>query len=54
MSAAVITALCTGIAGVLTAAVALIHSLQQAGILKAHLASEAHAAPPDGKPVPPP
>lgn len=53
MSAATIAALCTGVAGVLTAVMALIHSLQQAGILKAHLAAVAKAAPPD-KPAPPP
>jgi hypothetical protein len=52
VSAAVISALCTGIVGVITAVVALLHSLQQAGILKAHLAAVAKAAPPD-KPVPP-
>ena len=52
MSAAVITALLVAVAGVITAVVALIHSLQQAGVLKAHLAAVAEAAPPDKPPAP--
>jgi len=46
VSVATITALCTAVAAVITAVVALIKAAQQAGLLKAHLAGEAHAAPP--------
>jgi hypothetical protein len=54
MTVTAITALCVAAAGVITAVVALVHSLQQAGVLKAHLASQAHASPPDGPSASPP
>lgn len=54
MTPAVITSLCTGIVGVLTAVVALVHSLTQAGILKAHLAAVAESTPPASPPSPMP